>query len=79
VSPEDACLVTLLNRLRPAGFDVAWWPRLKAYRARLRERPSVRAALGAEGILKHWPPGRRRQSVAVSGWILGVAIATRRP
>ena len=43
----------LLNWLRPSGFDIAQWPRLKAYRARLRERPSVRAALGAEGILKH--------------------------
>ena len=49
----DAYLVTLLNWLRPAGFDIAQWPRLKAYRGRLRERPSVRAALDAEGLLKH--------------------------
>jgi len=49
----DAYLVTLLNWLRPAGFDIAQWPRLKAYRTRLRERPSVRAALDAEGLLKH--------------------------
>jgi glutathione S-transferase len=49
----DAYLVTLLNWLRPAGFDIAQWPRLKEYRTRLRERPSVRGALEAEGLLKH--------------------------
>ncbi len=49
----DAYLVTLLNWLRPAGFDIAQWPRLKAYRTRLRERPSVHSALEAEGLLKH--------------------------
>jgi len=48
----DAYLVTMLNWLRPAGFDIAQWPKLKAYRARLRERPSVRAALEAEGLVK---------------------------
>jgi len=42
----------MLNWLRPAGFDIAPWPKLKAYRARLRERPSVRAALEAEGLVK---------------------------
>ena len=48
----DAYLLTMLNWLRPAGFDIAPWPKLKAYRARLRERPSVRAALEAEGLVK---------------------------
>jgi glutathione S-transferase len=48
----DAYLLTMLNWLRPAGFDISQWPRLKAYRARLRERPAVRAALNAEGLLK---------------------------
>jgi len=48
----DAYLVTMINWLRPAGFDIAPWPKLKAYRARLRERPSVRAALEAEGLVK---------------------------
>ena len=48
----DAYLLTMLNWLRPAGFDIAPWPKLKAYRNRLRERPSVRAALEAEGLVK---------------------------
>lgn len=49
----DTYLYTLLNWLRPAGFDLAAWPKLKEYRGRLRERASVRAALTAEGLLKH--------------------------
>lgn len=49
----DSYLLTMLNWLRPAGFDIGQWPRLKTYRGRLRERPSVRAALEAEGLLKN--------------------------
>ncbi len=48
----DAYLLTLLNWLRPAGFDPGQWPRLKEYRARVGQRPSVRAALEAEGFTK---------------------------
>ncbi len=48
----DAYLLTMLNWMRPAGLDPGRWPGLKAYRARLSERPSVRAALEAEGLLK---------------------------
>ena len=48
----DAYLVTMLNWLRAAGFDPERWQGLKAYRARLRERPAVKAALEAEGLLR---------------------------
>ncbi len=48
----DAYLLTMVNWMRPAGLDPARWPGLKEYRARLSQRPSVRAALEAEGLLK---------------------------
>lgn len=48
----DAYLLTLLNWTRAAGIDLAAWPKLAAYRTRLRERPAVMAALEAEGLLK---------------------------
>ncbi len=48
----DAYLLTLINWMRPAGLDGNRWPKLKAYRSRLRDRPSVHAALEAEGLLK---------------------------
>jgi glutathione S-transferase len=48
----DAYLLTLVNWLRPAGFDPAKWPRLQQYRARLSQRPSVQAALEAGGLRK---------------------------
>jgi glutathione S-transferase len=48
----DAYLLTVVNWMRPAGLDPNAWPRLKEYRARLSQRPSVRAALEAEGLLK---------------------------
>jgi glutathione S-transferase len=48
----DAYLLTLVNWMRPAGLDPTRWPGLKEYRARLSQRPSVRAALEAEGLLK---------------------------
>jgi glutathione S-transferase len=48
----DAYLLTMVNWLRPAGFDPGQWPRLKEYRARLSQRPSVQAALEAEGLKK---------------------------
>jgi len=51
----DAYLVTTLNWTRAAGIDLAAWPVLVDYRNRVRERPAVRAALEAEGLLK---PGR---------------------
>jgi len=51
----DAYLLTLVNWLRPAGFDPNQWPRLKEYRVRLSSRPSVQAALEAEGLKKRAP------------------------
>ncbi|HET7784730.1 MAG TPA: glutathione transferase GstA [Myxococcales bacterium] len=48
----DAYLLTVVNWMRPAGLDPGKWPGLKDYRARLAQRPSVRAALEAEGLLK---------------------------
>jgi glutathione S-transferase len=48
----DAYLMVMLNWLRPAGFEIAQWPRLKEFRSRLIQRPSVQAALEAEGLRK---------------------------
>jgi glutathione S-transferase len=48
----DAYLLTMVNWMRPAGLDPSRWPGLKEFRARLSQRPSVRAALEAEGLLK---------------------------
>jgi len=48
----DAYLFTVVNWTRAAGLDLNVWPKLKEYRTRLRERPSVQAALKAEGLLK---------------------------
>src|SRR4051812_24762549 len=48
----DCYLLTLVNWIRPAGFDLAKWPGLQRYRSRMWERPAVAAALQAEGILK---------------------------
>jgi glutathione S-transferase len=48
----DAYLLTVVNWMRPAGLDPGKWPGLKEYRARISQRPAVRAALEAEGLLK---------------------------
>jgi glutathione S-transferase len=48
----DAYLLTVVNWMRPAGLDPGKWPGLKEYRARISQRPTVRAALEAEGLLK---------------------------
>jgi len=48
----DCYLLTAVNWIRPAGFDLAKWPGLQAYRNRLKDRPSVKAALEAEGLLR---------------------------
>ncbi len=48
----DAYLLTVVNWMRPAGLDPNRWPGLKEYRARLSQRPAVRAALEAEGLLR---------------------------
>ncbi len=48
----DCYLLTMVNWIRPAGFDLAKWPGLQQYRSRMRERPSVKAAMEAEGLLR---------------------------
>ena len=48
----DAYLFTVLNWGQWLGVDIARWPALKAYSARVAVRRGVRAALLAEGLLK---------------------------
>ena len=48
----DAYLFTVLSWCGHLGIDLAKWPALSAYVARVRERPQVREALRAEGLLK---------------------------
>ena len=48
----DGYLFTLLGWAPHVGIDLARWPHLVAYRARIAERPAVIAALTAEGLLK---------------------------
>ncbi|HEY4039371.1 MAG TPA: glutathione transferase GstA [Burkholderiaceae bacterium] len=51
-SVADAYFYTLLNWCRPVGIDLARWPSLAGYKARVEQRPAVREALKAEGLLK---------------------------
>jgi glutathione S-transferase len=44
----DAHLAWALTLLRPAGVDVAQWPDLAGYLARMQARPQVKAAIGIE-------------------------------
>jgi len=46
----DAYLFVILGWARVFHFDFARWPGLKAFRQRVGERPSVRAALHDEGL-----------------------------
>lgn len=48
----DAYLYTVLNWSRHVGIDLAKWPTLSAYSNRVGQRPQVREALRAEGLLK---------------------------
>jgi len=48
----DAYLYTMLSWCRTVGIDLAKWPALIAYKARVEQRPQVREALKAEGLLK---------------------------
>lgn len=50
-SVADAYLFTLLSWTRTVGIDLAEWPILAAYQQRAGERPAVKAALVAEGLL----------------------------
>ena len=48
----DAYLFTLLNWCQWTGIDLARWPALKDYLARVAGRPKVQEALRAEGLAK---------------------------
>jgi glutathione S-transferase len=48
----DAYLFTVLNWTQYTGIDLARWPALAAYVARVAARPQVQAALTEEGLLK---------------------------
>ena len=47
----DAYLFTVLEWSRHTGIDLPRWPSLKAYVERVRQRPAVKAALRAEGLV----------------------------
>ena len=48
----DAYLFTMLTWTDHVGIDLARWPTLAAYKARVAARPKVREALVAEGLIK---------------------------
>jgi glutathione S-transferase len=48
----DAYLFTVLKWTRIVKIDLAKWPVLAAYQARIAQRPKVQAALKEEGLLK---------------------------
>jgi glutathione S-transferase len=48
----DAYLFTVLNWSQQTGIDIARWPVLQAYAARIAARPAVQAAMKAEGLTK---------------------------
>ena len=51
-SVADAYLFTLLNWTKPTQIDLAKWPNLTAYLARVGARPKVQEAMKAEGLIK---------------------------
>ncbi|WP_374512850.1 glutathione transferase GstA [Niveibacterium sp.] len=48
----DGYLFTVINWGQWVGIDLAQWPALAAFHARVAARPAVQAALRAEGLLK---------------------------
>jgi glutathione S-transferase len=48
----DAYLFTMLTWTKHVGIDLARWPVLTAYKARVAARPKVREAMIAEGLIK---------------------------
>ncbi len=52
----DAHLTWALLLLRPAGVDIAQWPSLSAYLARMQARPAVREAVATEMALRKTLP-----------------------
>ena len=51
-SAPDAYAFTVLSWTRLFGIDLARWPNVAAYVARIAERPKVRQALVEEGLVK---------------------------
>ena len=51
-SVADAYLFVLLGWTKPTGIDLARWPNLAAYHARVAARPKVKEAMMAEGLIK---------------------------
>lgn len=47
----DAYLFTTLSWAKGVKFDLGKWPTIQGYFAKLRERPSVQAAMKAEGLV----------------------------
>lgn len=47
----DAYLYTVLTWVKTTGIDLSRWPTLQAYMRRIAERPAVRKAMEAEGLL----------------------------
>jgi glutathione S-transferase len=51
-SVADAYLFTVLNWSSRVGIDLGRWPPIRSYVQRIAERPAVRAAMEAEGLLR---------------------------
>ena len=47
----DAYLFTVLGWCRYGGIDLVQWPTLQSYHQRIAQRPSVQAAMRAEGLI----------------------------
>ncbi len=63
-SVADAYLAWALMLLGRGGVDVAQWPSLVAYLARIRERPHVKAAIAAELQLRKTFPAQMGKTAA---------------
>jgi glutathione S-transferase len=48
----DGYLFTVLGWPQYVGIDLAKWPAIKGYVDKIAKRPSVQAALKAEGLVK---------------------------
>jgi glutathione S-transferase len=51
-SAADAYLFTVLNWTNVLKVDVSKWPNIKAYMARVAERPKVKETMKAEGLIQ---------------------------
>lgn len=51
-SVADAYFFTVLGWAKPLKYDLSRWPGIQAYQQRVAARPTVRAAMVAEGLIK---------------------------